>query len=1032
MDGWRFDFTGFPNVKNRDVKNFAKLNLIFLVLLFVCGLSRAESTLAQATDQVFYARRIWPGSGTPVENAAMLVKDGKVVAVGTRGTVVVPAGATEVELGEVDVIPGLVAAGTELSGGQSEERTLTPGIRAVDGFDFFDDREQLLQSGVTTVQVTPGNDRLMPGIGCVVRLAGTNMRERLVAEKESLVVVLSEASRNPPTIFEPAVGPVSQDRPLEPTRPQLATLSTSVAGLRAILSKARAVADGTAEPSNDEVIRVVADCLKEQVPLRVIASKTPEIQAALGLAREFKFSVILVDCEELKFFTGQFNDWGRMVNGVVLTGETPGRISEPSEDELKGNDTDWQHISELMAAGVAVAIRSPSDSQLTNTRYIAGQYLADGLDPSELLAAVTRHPAEMMGVGEKVGSLQEGRYADFVVLTGAPFDVTTKVKEVFAEGKRVSSLPAIPGVTVVQTDKVLTGDGTTVEGGQVVVLGKQIAGVGRSVSAPAGAVVRSFPPGSVVVPGFIDLGAELGLGGPLSGNIGLQTRLGEQLNPDDPAVAYARKHGITTALLSSSSGSSSPIVAFKLGDDLRVVKDPVAIRFKVDDNVATSLATNERLLKAGKAYVESFEKYERDLVEYQNKLKEREAKQKAEEAKASAEAKAETTASSEGEKKSTEDSSDDKSKEEKKPEQDEKKTPKPAAEKDEITGTWEGTLEAERLPPQMKSLKLELVLEKENQVSGTVEMLRSESTVSKGSYDPESRALQLVMERRGGEVTLDGKLSAEGVFSGSLALGRMGTLKFEATRTVDKSKQPEPAPEKKEATSEKSKDAEKAETGANKAESEEASKDTGAEKKPAEEELQEPKKPEINEALEPYKQLFAGDIPAIVEARNLNALKAAAQLFAEEYKVRTILVGADDLARQADVVSQYDVQICVTPPYLVNRDGHPEANLAQIAANQGLNFGFQSNAAAGSGKLPAVVQFLVSKGLSADDALAGLTGNAASMLSEALPMGTLHTGNDADLVVLSGEPFEFSTRVLAVMIDGQWVFDLEEQEAGAK
>ena len=78
--------------------------------------------------------------------------------------------------------------------------------------------------------------------------------------------------------------------------------------------------------------------------------------------------------------------------------------------------------------------------------------------------------------------------------------------------------------------------------------------------------------------------------------------------------------------------------------------------------------------------------------------------------------------------------------------------------------------------------------------------------------------------------------------------------------------------------------------------------------------------------------------------------------------------------------------------------------------------------------MPAAIQYSVSQGLSSTDAIDALTGNPAKMLSDKLTFGSLASGKDADLVVLSGPPFEFSTKVLAVMIDGVWVYEREEQK----
>src|SRR5205823_5442147 len=183
--------------------------------------------------------------------------------------------------------------------------------------------------------------------------------------------------------------------------------------------------------------------------------------------------------------------------------------------------------------------------------------------------------------------------------------------------------------------------------------------------------------------------------------------------------------------------------------------------------------------------------------------------------------------------------------------------------------------------------------------------------------------------------------------------------------------------------------------------------------------------PRAVEALEPYRALFAGTIPAFVEAQRADAIKLALQIFRDEFKVRVVLLGGDDAFRMADVLAEKQVAVAVGPALVRTVDREP-VNLAQVLANRGVPFGFQSRATTGVQTLPLAVQYAVRRGLSTDDALAGLTASPAKLLAIDKQVGTLAIGHDADLVVLSGPPFELSTRVLAVMIDGQWVYQEED------
>src|SRR5207249_2223199 len=113
------------------------------------------------------------------------------------------------------VIPGLIAAETALAErGRDDLHSLTPQHRAADGFDPYADYHNALSGGVTTAQLSPGGRRLMPGQGAVVKLFGDDPTKRMLRDDESLRVVLGEAFKSPPRVYEPPVGAVSVDKPL--------------------------------------------------------------------------------------------------------------------------------------------------------------------------------------------------------------------------------------------------------------------------------------------------------------------------------------------------------------------------------------------------------------------------------------------------------------------------------------------------------------------------------------------------------------------------------------------------------------------------------------------------------------------------------------------------------------------------------------------------------------------------------------------------------------------------------------------------
>jgi imidazolonepropionase-like amidohydrolase len=793
------------------------LPLALLLLLTASG--------AAAEPQVYRAARLWPGDGPVIVDAVLIVRDGKVVAAGKRADVPLPPGAAVHDLGDAAIIPGLIAAETSLAErGRDDVLALTPHHRAIDGFDWYADFHAALSGGVTTVQIAPGGRRLMPGQGAVVKLFGDDLEKRTLRPVESLRVVLGDASRNPPRIYEPPVGAVSVDKPLEPTRPQLAgSQASALAGLRASFTAAR-----TAKDERDPLLRAIAASGSAKQPLRVAAPGAADVQAALNLARELDLRLVLVEPAVAK---DKLATWKPHVDGVVLgTGVRPGAISDDSSFRAP-----VEAARDLRAAGFRVGLKPANDADLKELLYLGGLFTSH-LPPVDVLRMLTADAATLLGVSDRVGTLTAGKDADFVVLTGDPFELRTRVKAVYVDGEPAWEAKPPGTRKVIRAGRILTGSGDVIANGSVLIDGQTIRAVGRDVSLPPDAEEKRFA-NAVIVPGFIDLGANLGVGGPISSSVAFNTKLADRLVRGDPAVKTARQGGITTVLLAGPA--PSPVIAFKLGDRLRPVKEPVALRFAIRGNLTTAGPSLRDTLRAGKTYADNWTKYETELPAYEIKKKEFEVAQAAQ-AKAAAE-------------KKEEEKKDDKKVEEKKPE-----------------------------PPKA------------------------------------------------------------------------------------------------------------------------------------------PEKPSVNEALEPYRALFAGKIPALVEAKREDAIRLAVAICRDEFKLKTALVAPDDAHRVGDLLAAKGVMVIAGPELVRTVDGE-EMNLPLAMAIHGVPVSFQSQATGGSRHLPTAVGFTVRHGLGRDDALRGLTATPAQLLGLD-NVGTLAAGKDADLVVLSGMPFELSTRVLAVMIDGQWVY----------
>ncbi len=893
-----------------------------LIALLLSAFLVAPS-LAQ-TDDAYFASSIWTGEGDPIRNGVLLVREGVIVAVGPRDKVEIPARAKRHELGSATLIPGLVIAQTNIvESTRAEEYAISPEVRAVDGFDPFGDYQVLLAAGITTVQISAGNNRLMPGQGAVVKLAGDDATKQILSEVESFRIVLTREGLTPPTVYEPPVGAVSVERPVEPTKPQLGTsLAQAVVGLEALLAEASA-----AQSPDDVRLQALAKILKAKLVSRWSAGSSAEIRAALQLAKQFNLPWIVVDPLEVDLLTASEVWQSDLARGVILNPELrPGRITNPTvpREGAKPEMPVWKRARLLIDAGAGdrLALRSATDQDLNKLLFTASVLGRGGLSSAQILKTITSNPARMLGVADRVGSLKANADADFVVLSGAPFEPGTKVLSTFANGRSVfESQAKNETATVIHAAKIYSSGGV-LESSSVAVAGGKIAGLGADVSLPQGAKVRDFG-NAVIIPGMIDCSTSLGLGGSLSETIAFGTALGPLLARDDDQVALGRQGGVTTALLSSTR-LPSPVLAFKLTDAPRALKDPVALRFEVKGNLTSDAANVERTLKTGKAYADAWTKYDAEFAEYKQQL----AKYEVEKAKYDAALKA------------------------------------VAAKK---------AAEAQKAEEEKKKLE-----------------------AAKASADA-----------TGGEKKDDAGKDVD-----KPAEGKSTTPPGDKT---DPAKADAKTDDAAKSTDTKAADAKPSDAKPTEPELVEPKKPT------------EPKKPATSSSLEPYRDLFANKIVAMVDVSDVKAVDLAVKLFRKDFGLKTVIVANEVASRRAKLLAENDVFVVVGPTLVDTDDEGELINYAAELAVARVPIGFQSNASTGVSEMPSAISYAVYEGLGSSDALKGLTAGTAKFMGLD-SVGAIEVGKDADLVVLSGSPLLLSTEVLAVMIDGEWVYEKESHK----
>jgi imidazolonepropionase-like amidohydrolase len=292
---------------------------------------------------------------------------------------------------------------------------IQPELRAIDAYNAREELVEWLRGfGVTTVHTGHGPGALASGQTMVVKTAGDNVAEALV---DSSTMVAFTLGRSVSSNFR---SPGSRAK--------------GVAMLRAELIKAReydAKRRAGGEQARDLKLEALARVLNREIPALVTAQQVPEILAALRLADEFNLRLVLDGAAE-----------SYLVMDAIRTAGIP-VILHPTMIRLGGEteSATLETAQKLHDAGITFAFQSGYEGYVPKTRVVlfeAALAAANGLAMEDALRAVTIDAARIIGVEDRVGSLEVGKDADLVLFDGDPFEYVTHVCAVLIDGEVVS------------------------------------------------------------------------------------------------------------------------------------------------------------------------------------------------------------------------------------------------------------------------------------------------------------------------------------------------------------------------------------------------------------------------------------------------------------------------------------------------------------------------------------------------------------------------------------------------------------------
>jgi imidazolonepropionase-like amidohydrolase len=383
-----------------------------------------------------------------IENGVLLIKDGKISAVGEASKVTVPADATIVDAHGLTVYPGLIEPDTTLgltevgsdeNSNDLAERSdeIMPHMHVADAFHAETELIPVARlNGITNAMVAPGEDDSVAGQDIFIQLAGRN-RDAMILGRDIALSVNYGADQRRRGGRGKSEYPSTRMGLITQLRQSLLDAQHYEATRDAAKKKAEKPggkdSEKEAEKTTERDLKLEAllPYLHGEKPVVIGVTEAYDVETIMKVAQEFHLKVILNHVTHSQEVLDEIAAW----KVPVIVGSI---YDFPTANERF--DAVYTLPAELAKRGVKIAISSaeaggPGGAHgVRNLPYAAGFAVAYGLPYDEGLRAITLNVAEMYGFGDKLGSLDVGKTANIVLANGDPLDVRTDVKQVFIEG----------------------------------------------------------------------------------------------------------------------------------------------------------------------------------------------------------------------------------------------------------------------------------------------------------------------------------------------------------------------------------------------------------------------------------------------------------------------------------------------------------------------------------------------------------------------------------------------------------------------
>ncbi len=391
-----------------------------LLAPLVIALFTSVPASGQEGVHAFQGAEIIPIAQEPIDEGVLVVRDGRIEGVGPQGEVSIPEDARIHDASGKVIMPGLVDTHSHAGGGDGGDGSapIHGAVRILDALDVRDEGlARARAGGVTTKNIMPGSGHLMSGQTAYVKLRdGRTIYDLLFCDDP----------------LEEVCGGVKMANGTNPlaSPPFPESRAKSAALVRQRFVEAREQLGGGGQPgARDLEMEALREVLDGERVVHFHTHRHDDVLTVLRLQREFGFRVVLHHVSDAWIVADEIS--GAEVPASIILVDAPGGKEEALE-------TSFRSGAALEEAGALVGFHT--DDPITDSRFFlrqAAMAVRAGMSREGALEALTLAGARMMDLEDRIGSLEEGKDADFIVLSGDPLSAYTVVEETWIDGRRL-------------------------------------------------------------------------------------------------------------------------------------------------------------------------------------------------------------------------------------------------------------------------------------------------------------------------------------------------------------------------------------------------------------------------------------------------------------------------------------------------------------------------------------------------------------------------------------------------------------------